>query len=103
MTAQEIGWGSFSAELVAGDQSKLLCEGYVFGDMGEEIVEVDPQNPLESIVKLASKRGAHITEVTSTSRRVDIDWVACDCVFGYRGIGCMCNEDWQGRVIRLAA
>nr|DAY10980.1 MAG TPA: Neuraminidase [Caudoviricetes sp.] len=101
MKTQEIGWGSFSAEPVAGDQSKLLCEGYVFDDMGEETIEVDPQNQLDSIVKLASKRGARITDMIVLHNQIDVDWEACDCAFGYQGIGCMCNDGWQGRVTRF--
>lgn len=93
--------GILLSRAIRRHQSKLLCEGYVFDDMGEETIEVDPQNQLESIVKLASKRGARITDMIVLHNQIDVDWEACDCAFGYQGIGCMCNDGWQGRVTRF--
>lgn len=107
-TAAEVGWGSFEAVPMDGDRTILQCDGYIFEDWGELLVGTQRKGYMTALRELADEKGAEITQVTIFAVKgkvvkIDVDWVACSCLFRYKGLGCICNSDLLEKVIRIAS
>ncbi len=106
--ATQVEWGSFEAVPAEGDRTNLQCDGYVFEDWGEALVATEGKGYVTALHELADEKGAEITDIVIFAVKgqvvkIDVDWVACGCVFGYEGRGCSCNADILERVTRIAS